>query len=62
MKQYLIVIGLVLAVAGGIVAFVMKNEAARSKRLTQETEAVGFVATPVKWWDGEENQEGHTLT
>lgn len=62
MKQYLVVIGLVLAIAGGIVAFVMKDEAARSKRLTQETPAVGFVATPVKWWDGEENQEGHSLT
>ncbi len=62
MKQFLIVLGLVAVLTGGIVAFVMKDEAARSKRLTQETTAVGFVATPVKWWDGEENQEGHTLT
>lgn len=61
-KQYFLVLGLVGVITAGIVLFVMRNEAARSKRLTQETAAVGFVATPVKWWDGEENQEGHTLT
>jgi hypothetical protein len=62
MRQYLIVIGLVVVITGGIVAFVMKGESARSKRLTQETAAVGFVATPVTWSDGEDDQEGHTLT
>lgn len=62
MKQYLVALVLVLGIAGGILAFVLKDEAARSKRLSEETAAVGFVATPVKWWDGEENQEGHTLT
>jgi hypothetical protein len=61
-KQYLTVLALVGVITAGIVGLVLRNEAARSKRLTQETVAVGFVATPVKWWDGEENQEGHTLT
>lgn len=62
MKPFLIVLGLVGVVTAGIVVFVMRTEDARSKRLTQETAAVGFVATPVEWWDGEENQDGHTLT
>ncbi|HEX6039576.1 hypothetical protein [Longimicrobium sp.] len=62
MKNYLTVLGLVGVITAAIVIFVMRGEAARSKRLTEETQAVGFVATPVEWWDGEENQEGHTLT
>lgn len=62
MKQFAIVLGLVGLITAGIVVFVMKDEAARSKRLTAETQAVGFVATPVRWFDGEDNQEGHTLT
>ena len=62
MRQYLIVIGIVLAITVGIVAFVMKDSAADSKRQSAEAPAIGFVATPTRWWDGEENQEGHTLT
>jgi hypothetical protein len=62
MKQYAIVLVILGAITAGIVAFVLRDEAARSKRLTQETQAVGFVATPVKWWDGDDHQEGHTLT
>ena len=62
MRQYLIVIAIVGVVTAGIVGFVMKESAAASKRQTAEAQAVGFVATPVKWFDGDDNQEGHTLT
>lgn len=62
MRQYLIVIGLVGVITAGIVTFVVKESAAASKRQTAEAEAVGFVATPVKWFDGDDHQEGHTLT
>lgn len=62
MRQTLIALGAVAVITAGIVAFVLRDEAARSKRLTAETEAVGFVATPATWWDGEEDQDGHTLT
>jgi hypothetical protein len=62
MKQYLIVIGIVAAIVGAIVIFVMRDSAAASKRQTAEAAAVGFVATPVKWFDGDDHQEGHTLT
>lgn len=62
MKQYLYAIGLVVALTAGIVFFALKDAAADSKRQTAEAPAIGFVATPTKWWDGEENQEGHTLT
>lgn len=62
MKQTLAALGVVAVMTAGIVAFVVRDEAARSKRLTAEAEAVGFVATPAAWWDGEENQRGHTLT
>lgn len=62
MRPYLIVIAIVGVVTAGIVGFVMKGSAAASKRQTAEAQAVGFVATPVKWFDGDDNQEGHTLT
>lgn len=62
MKQYVIVIGIVGVLTAGIVTWVMRESAAASKRQTAEAQAVGFVATPARWWDGEENQEGHTLT
>jgi hypothetical protein len=62
MRQYLIVIGIVGVITAGIVFFVMKDSAADSKRQTAEAPAIGFVATPTRWHDGEENQEGHTLT
>jgi hypothetical protein len=62
MKQFLIVIGLIGVLTAGIVVFVLKDSAADSRRQTAEAQAVGFVATPVKWFDGDDNQEGHTLT
>lgn len=62
MRQYLIVLGIVGAITGAIVMFVMKESAAASARQTAEAPAIGFVATPTRWWDGDENQEGHTLT
>lgn len=62
MKQFVIVLGIVGVVTAGIVTFVMKESAAASKRQTAEAQAVGFVATPVKWYDGDDHQEGHTLT
>lgn len=62
MKQYLIVLGIVGAITAGIVVFVLKDSAATSKRQTAEAPAIGFVATPTRWWDGDRNQEGHTLT
>jgi hypothetical protein len=62
MRQYLIVIGIVAAITAGIVFFVMKDSAATSKRQTAEAPAIGFVATPTRWYDGDDNQEGHTLT
>ncbi len=62
MKQYLIVFGLVGVITAGIVAFVLKESAAASRRQTAEAAAVGLVATPVRWFDGDDHQEGHTLT
>ncbi|HEX6373763.1 MAG TPA: hypothetical protein VF006_32850 [Longimicrobium sp.] len=62
MKQWLIVVGLVGTITAGIVLFVMKDNAAASKRQSEEAPAIGFVATPTRWHDGEDDQEGHTLT
>ena len=62
MKQYAIVIGLIAVITAGIVGFVLRGSAAASKRQTAEAQAVGFVATPVTWFDGDDHQEGHTLT
>ncbi|HEU0298465.1 MAG TPA: hypothetical protein VFR37_03405 [Longimicrobium sp.] len=62
MKQYLIVIAIVGAIMAGILLFVMKDSAADSERQETEAPVIGFVATPARWSDGEENQEGHTLT
>jgi hypothetical protein len=62
MKAYVIVIGLVALIVAGIVGFVMRDSAATSKRQTAEAEAVGLVAAPVTWFDGDDHQEGHTLT
>lgn len=62
MKSFLLVIGLVAAITGGIVFFVLRDNQADSRRQSAEAEAVGFVATPTRWWDGEENVDGHTLT
>jgi hypothetical protein len=62
MKQTLIAFGLVGGLTAGLVALAIRGDASDSKRQTEEAPAVGFVATPAKWWDGEENQDGHTLT
>jgi hypothetical protein len=62
MKSLLGTLALVAAITGGIVFFVLRDEAATSKRLSAEAEAIGFVATPAKWYEDEENVEGHTLT
>lgn len=56
------IIGIVGAITGGIVFFVMKGSAADSKRQTAEAPPIGFVATPARWHDGEDDQDGHTLT
>jgi len=60
-------IWVMLAIGGitaAIVGFVLWDEARTSKRLSAEAEAVGFQATPTRWYDSveEENVEGHTLT
>ena len=54
----------ILGITGALVGGALWSADARSERLSAETEAVGFVATPTEWWDGaeEENVEGHTLT
>jgi hypothetical protein len=62
MKQYLIVIGIVGAITAGIVIFVMKDAAGDSKRQSAQAPAIGFVATPARWHDGDDYQDGHTLT
>lgn len=62
MRQYVIVMAVIGVIVAGIVGFVLRDSAAASKRQTAEAQAVGFVATPVKWFDGEDDQEGHTLT
>jgi hypothetical protein len=62
MKQFLIAIGLVGALTAALVVWAMRDAAADSKRQTAEATAVGFVATPVTFWDGDDQQEGHTLT
>lgn len=55
---------LVLALTGGGVGFALWQSKEASKRQTAEAPVIGFAATPVKWWDGaeEEDVEGHTLT
>jgi len=62
MKQFLVVIGLVGVLTAGITVWAMRDAAADSKRQTAEAKAVGFVATPVTFWDGDDHQDGHTLT
>ncbi|HEU4882564.1 MAG TPA: hypothetical protein VFT45_09975 [Longimicrobium sp.] len=62
MKQFLYAIGLVGLLTAGIVFFVMKDAAADSKRQTAEAPTIGFVATPTRWHDGDDYQDGHTLT
>lgn len=62
MKQSLIVIAIVGAITAGIVLFVLKGAAADSRRQSAEAPTIGFVATPTRWSDGEDNEEGHTLT
>jgi hypothetical protein len=63
-RTFVGVLGLVGVITAGIVGFVLWDEDRDSKRRTVEAEAVGFAATPAKWYDSieEENREGHTLT
>jgi len=56
------VIGIVGVITAGIVFFVMKDASADSNRQSAEAPAIGFVATPTRWHDGDDYQEGHTLT
>lgn len=64
MKPLAATLGIVAAITGLILFFVLRHEAAVSERLSAEAEAVGLVATPVRWYDSadERNREGHTLT
>ena len=62
MKQFLLVIGIVGAIVAGIVFFVLKDSAADSQRQSAEADVVGFVGTPARWHDGDDYQDGHTLT
>lgn len=62
MKQFLVAIGLVGALTAGITVWALRDAAADSKRRTAEAAVVGFVATPVTFSDGDDDQEGHTLT
>jgi hypothetical protein len=57
-------LGVFAIVAIGIVGFVLWDEARTSKRLSAEAEAVGFVATPDRWYDDSKERDvsGHTLT
>lgn len=64
MKTLAATLGIVAAVTGAIVAVAMWSSARTSERLSAEAPAIGFVATPARWYDSsdEENVEGHTLT
>ena len=64
MKAWVWTVVGILALTGAIVGGVFWSESRTSARLSGETEAVGFVATPTEWYDsGEEsNVQGHTLT
>ncbi|HEX6372236.1 MAG TPA: hypothetical protein VF006_25180 [Longimicrobium sp.] len=62
MKQGLMVVGIVAAVTVGGVVYAIKDAAADSKRQSAEAPAIGFVATPARWHDGDDYEEGHTLT
>ena len=57
-------IALVAVLTGGIVGTSMWFADRTSKRLTVEAEAIGFVATPARWYDSgeQEHVDGHTLT
>jgi len=62
MKQLLIVLGLVGGITAAIVAWVLYDSAQDSRRQVAEAQAVGFVATPVTFFDGDDQVDGHTLT
>jgi hypothetical protein len=57
-------IGVLAIITAGIVGFVLWDEARTSKRLSAEAVAVGFVATPDRWYDESKERDvsGHTLT
>jgi hypothetical protein len=62
MKPLIIVLAIVAAVLGGIGYFALRDDDADSRRQSAEAAPVGLVATPATWWDGEDNEEGHTVT
>lgn len=62
MKSFLIAIGLVGGITALIVYFTLRASDAESKRQTAEAEAIGLTALPVEFWDGEDQEEGHTVT
>ena len=57
-------LGLVALLTGAVAGAAMWHSDRTSRRLTAEAEAIGLVATPVRWWDGldEEHKDGHTIT
>jgi hypothetical protein len=63
MKSVLPAAGVLTLVAGGVGLALWESKQA-SARQTAEAQAIGFVAAPVKWWDGTEQEDvhGHTLT
>ncbi len=61
-KTWIWTILIVGGVTAAIIAFVLWDEARVSKRLSQETEALGFAALPVHWEEDDKRVEGHTLT
>jgi len=63
MKGVLPAVGVLTLVAGGV-GFALWESKQASARQTAEARAIGFAATPVKWWDGTEQEDvhGHTLT
>lgn len=64
MKSFLIVLGAVAAITAAIVGYVLWDAGRTSQRQSAEAAAIGFVATPTRWYDaGDEGEvDGHTLT
>jgi hypothetical protein len=62
-KTYFWSIAIVLVITGAIVWLVLWDEARTSKRLAQETEAIGLTALATEWRDSDDRRvSGHTVT